>query len=205
MPGPEPLKTDDVLTTGKIAALCRVDVRTVNRWIDRGILKAHMLPVTGFRRVQVDDFIAFLHEQGMPLPPPLRLLGRKRVLIVDDDRDIRREIGWLFAEETEGQEAYEVAFAEDGFEAGAMVQKFKPHAIILDLKMPRMDGFEVCRRLKADADTKSIKILAISGGVDEEDRRKILALGADEFLKKPVEAQALKSGVADLLKRPSAV
>lgn len=191
-----------MLTTGRIAAFCQVDARTVNRWIDRGALKAHPLPLTKLRRVRVEDFVKFLEGHQMPIPGALRTLGRNRILVADDDRALGHMLKAVLLEASD-QGDYEVAVAPDGFEAGMMVHKFKPDVLILDLRMPRVDGFEVCRRLKADPETKHIRIVAISGVAEEEDIQRIKELGADEFMAKPLKWQELKARVDRLLKNMS--
>ena len=72
-------------TTGEIAALCDVNLRTVIRWIDRGALKGFKLPGRGNNRVREEDFIAFLHEHEMPVPPELQKKISRHILIVDDE------------------------------------------------------------------------------------------------------------------------
>ena len=95
---------------------------------------------------------------------------------------------------------YKTEVASSGFEAGAKVARFKPGLIILDLFMPEMSGFEVCRRIKEDPDTSHIKILALTGYDTEENREKIMKAGADGYMAKPVVIDVLIRHVEDLLK-----
>ena len=94
---------------------------------------------------------------------------------------------------------YETEVASSGFEAGAKVMKFKPGLIILDLIMPEMSGFEVCRLIKKDPDTSHIKILTITGYDTEENRDRIMEAGADGYLAKPVVMDTLLQHVENLL------
>jgi CheY-like chemotaxis protein len=94
---------------------------------------------------------------------------------------------------------YETEVASSGFEAGAKVMKFKPSLIILDLIMPEISGFKVCRTIKEDPDTSHIKILAITGYDTKENLDRIMEAGADGYLAKPVVMDALLQQIEDLL------
>ncbi len=196
------LKTKDILTTGQIAKFCCVDPRTVHRWIRQKLLPSHELPITKFQRVQVKDFLNFLKEQGLPVPEALKKVAKYRILIVDDDPGMINAMRRILS--SFQKEDYEFETACDGFAAGCAIQKFQPDLIVLDLKMPRMDGMEVCRQIRSNPDMQGIKILAVSGMISlgvssEEDRRKIIKLGADDFLEKPFAEQVLKDRVLQLL------
>ena len=118
----------------------------------------------------------------------------KKILIVDDDPLILDLLTKILS-----AQKYETEVASSGFEAGAKVVKFKPGLIILDLIMPEMSGFEVCRRIKEDPDTSHIKILAITGYDTEENREKIMKAGADDYMAKPVKRDVLLRHVEGLL------
>lgn len=198
----EPLKgspdaAEAVLTTGQVAKYCHVDIRTANRWIDKGLLRAHELPITGFRRIRLPDFLDFLHTQKIPVPLELGTLGKKRLLIVDDDLNMAAAMRRALNDEPFDDCVVEVAY--DGFEAGRLLERITPCVIILDLKMPGMSGFEVCRRLKAQERTRAIKILAVSGTHREADWQEIAAAGADAFLEKPFDDSMFKAKVLELL------
>ena len=120
--------------------------------------------------------------------------GRGKIMIVDDDPLILDLLTKILS-----AQKYETAVASSGFEAGAKVIKFMPGLIILDLIMPEMSGFEVCRQIKEDPDTSHIKILAHTGYDTEENREKIMKAGADGYLAKPVEREALLRHVEGLL------
>lgn len=123
-----------------------------------------------------------------------RSLSPKKILIADDDPDIR-EIMTRFL----SAKAYEVAVASDGFEAGAKVMDFKPDLVVLDLFMPGIDGFEVCKRIKENPRTSHIKVLAITGYDTEENRDQIMEAGADGYLTKPINRDRLLEEVEVLL------
>jgi two-component system, OmpR family, response regulator MprA len=116
-----------------------------------------------------------------------------RVLVVEDDADIagvlRRSLG---------MDGYEVRLAEDGEEALHEAGVFEPDAVVLDLGLPRMDGVEVCRRLRADGD---VPILMLTARDALESRVEGLDSGADDYLVKPFEREELLARLRALLRR----
>jgi CheY-like chemotaxis protein len=116
----------------------------------------------------------------------LRLNNRIRVLVVEDEPLSRHALCQVLH-----RSGFFSAGAADGAQALEMVKFFLPHAIIMDLRMPVLDGFETTRRLKADEQTASIPVLALTGSSDPEDRRQALASGVDTFLKKPINLDQL--------------
>ncbi len=117
------------------------------------------------------------------------------VLVVDDEEDVV-EIVSHFLEE----EGYHVLTAYDGEEA---LQKATPdvNLIVLDIMLPRIDGHEVCRRLRSRVETETIPIIFLSAKTEEEDQVKGLMLGADDYLTKPVSPQVLVAHVKAVLRR----
>jgi class 3 adenylate cyclase len=120
-------------------------------------------------------------------PSSARALGcRGLVLVVDDDEANRMLLRDLL--ETHG---YEIVEAENGEQALQKVEQRPPDVILLDVMMPRLDGFEVCRRLKNDARTAHIPILIVTALSERMERMKGIAAGASDFLTKPVDLQEL--------------
>ena len=117
----------------------------------------------------------------------------KKILIVDDDFQIQKLLTKVLS-----AQKYETAVASDGFEAGVKVTEFKPGLIILDLFMPGMDGFEVCKRIKENPLSSQIKILAITGYDTEENKDRILEAGADGYAVKPFVNDELIQQIEDL-------
>jgi CheY-like chemotaxis protein len=123
-------------------------------------------------------------EQSMPCLAPEK--GPIRVLIVDDETLGQRTLGQLLQ-----REGYCCAFAENGAEALQLVQSFQPQAILMDLRMPVLDGFEATRRLKADEQTRAIPVLALTGSTTPQDRNQAALAGVDDFLTKPINIDLL--------------
>ena len=99
----------------------------------------------------------------------------------------------------EDEHDYEIISASDGFEAGIQVNHFKPHLLILDIMMPDIKGFEVCKRVKSEEGTRDTKIIVLSAYLDEEKFKKMKENGADLCLSKPFPLPQLKQEVARLL------
>ena len=189
---------DPPLTTGDIARYCHTTVMQVNRWIKNGDLKAFRNP-GGQNRITRQEFRSFLERNGMPvLDEFFREIERgKRVLVADDDRSVVDAIKYLLQAQ---QEDYEVKVCGDGYETLIAAGDFKPDLLIIDIRMPKIDGLEVCRRLRQNKSiTKGIKILAITGHSEAYDRDLVLRNGADDYLLKPFDKKSLLQLVQRLL------
>jgi len=118
-----------------------------------------------------------------------------RILIVDDN-ETNRDILVMRL----GPQGYELLQACDGEEALAVARDKLPDLILLDVMMPKLDGFEVCRRLKADADLPFMAIILVTAKADSKDVVTGLDAGADEYLTKPVDQAALVARVKSMLR-----
>jgi CheY-like chemotaxis protein len=116
-----------------------------------------------------------------------------RVLVVDDNADIVDSLAMLL--ELEG---YEVAKAGDGLQAVAAAGHFRPHLVLLDIGMPRLDGYGACRRIREQPWGKRMRIVALTGWGQDDIRRKCDEAGFDRHLVKPVEPAALRGLLAEL-------
>ena len=176
----------DDMSTHDVARLCGVAPRTVLRWVDAGVLPGYQTG-GGRRRVKQADLVAFMRGRGMEIPAELAP-RRTRVAIVDDDR---LHVQLLSRMLTDQHPALEVESAADGFAAGALVFSFKPHLIFLDLVMPGMDGFEVCRRIRAEPAFDDVGIVIVTGHLTDAWRQRLAELGADACLVKPLRIKDL--------------
>ena len=118
----------------------------------------------------------------------------QKILIADDEEDVKIVIQ-LFLE----SKGYEIATAYDGLDAIDRAREEKPDMIILDVMMPVIDGFEVCKRLKADAELKDIPVVMLSASAHAESRERGLEAGAIDYLVKPFEPDKLEKVVQKVL------
>ena len=118
-----------------------------------------------------------------------------KVLIVDDEPNIVLSLEFLMK-----QQGYETRVARDGDEALAEVAGFRPDLVLLDVMLPKRDGFEVCQRLRADG-WSELKILMLTAKGRDVEIEKGLALGADGYVTKPFSTAELVARVADMLER----
>ncbi|GAB4318723.1 MAG: response regulator transcription factor [Candidatus Sumerlaeia bacterium] len=123
-------------------------------------------------------------------------MPEKKILIVEDEPDIARAIQYNLT-----QHGYRTHTAGDGLSALEAARSFQPHLIVLDIMLPELDGFEVCRRLKADERTASIPILILTVRSDEADVVKGLELGAEDYVVKPFRPRELTARIKAILRR----
>lgn len=118
------------------------------------------------------------------------------ILVVDDNPINLKLVRVLLS-----GEGYDVRVAEDAEEAIGILSTFRPRLIVMDIQLPGMDGYEFTRRLKADAGTKDIVILAVTAYAMKGDQERALAAGCDGYLSKPIDTVGLPETVARHLAR----
>lgn len=186
---------ESVLTTGDVARRCQVTTMTVLNWIKAGRLKAYKTP-GGHYRIRMDDFNAFVTQHDMPSETAGSSSEEKRILVVDDEP---RVINAVLRILRNGFPEFEFAVAMDGYDAGFQVATFKPDLILLDIRMPGMDGVEVCRKIKTSPETTGIRILAMTAFPEEEMIQRMLDCGAEDYLGKPFGAAELTAKISSLV------
>ncbi len=186
---------EDTMTVFTASKYCNVSSKTIINWVDAGHIKAYKT-VGGHRRIQKTDLEKFMERQGIPIPREDDDDGRKKILVVDDDLIIVESIVQCLEED---EYDYEVISASDGFEAGLQVNHFKPDLLILDIMMPDIKGYEVCKKIKSTKETAHIKIVVLSAYLDDEKFQQMKDNGADLCLSKPLPLSRLKDEVATLL------
>ncbi len=122
----------------------------------------------------------------------------KRILLVDDEPSILLSLEFLME-----QQGYDVQTATDGDEALQAMSEKLPDLILLDIMMPKRDGFEVCQIIRANPDWKETKIILLTAKGREVDQEKGLALGADDYVTKPFATQELVKKVKMVLESSS--
>jgi len=185
----------DVFSTYEVSKYCQVEIQTVIDWIKQGILPAFRTP-GGHRRILKKDLINFLKKYNMPIPSDLIENTKKKILIVDDDIFIVKLLTQLLKRI---KHPIQIFTAKDGFEAGKLIVVEKPDLVILDILLPGLDGFEICRKIKSNKETKDMKIIAITGYDKPEYKKKILECGADAYFIKPLNIELLAEKILYLL------
>lgn len=182
-----------IFTTGEAAAICKVSQQTIIRCFDSGRLTGFRVPGSKFRRIPREELIRFMRANGIPLDP---LEGeRRRVLIVDDDQAVLE----LLVDIIQRDGRFEIKTASNGYDAGLLTESFRPSLILLDYMLPDLNGNVVCQRVRSNPTLADTKIVFISGVVRPEEIRTLLSAGADEFVKKPFDVDALIAKMAELL------
>jgi DNA-binding response OmpR family regulator len=120
----------------------------------------------------------------------------RKILLADDEEDIKIVLR-MFLE----SRGYEVCTAYDGLDAIDQARKEKPDAILLDIMMPLLDGFEVCKKLKADPATAAIPVIMLSAASHAESVQKGLNAGAVDYVIKPFEPEKLDQMLTKLFNR----
>ncbi|MFH1723050.1 MAG: response regulator [Elusimicrobiota bacterium] len=187
------------LGTTELARLCDVTPPTVGRWIKEGKLPS-FTTAGGHRRVWAEDVVAFLREHNIPAPPELRASARWTVLIVDDEQPTRKLIARVVGKVAPEAEIHEAA---DGFEAGHKITELVPDLVVLDIRLPGVDGMRICRSIRNTRRFRRVRVLAVSGYAVEETRKECLEAGADDFVGKPFDIAEMERSLYRLA--PTAV
>jgi excisionase family DNA binding protein len=187
----ERMKT--VFTTGEAAKICKVSQQTIIRCFDNGQLKGFRVPGSRFRRIPREALYKFMRDNG--IPTDALESGKRKVLLVDDDAELVE----LMTKVLDEDGRFETRIASNGFDAGMMVKEYRPDIIVLDVMLPDINGKEVCHRVRADSTLEEVRILCISGMVEDDKIQELRLSGADDFLHKPFDIEYLIERMCVLL------
>lgn len=187
------MTTKTVFTTGEAAKICKVSQQTIIRCFDNGSLKGFRVPGSRFRRIPRDQLYAFMKDNG--IPTDALESGKRKVLIVDDDEELMDLLTDVFARDGR----FDIRNANNGFEAGMSVKEFRPDLVVLDVMLPDINGKEVCQRIRSDDSLQEVKIICISGMVEQDKVAELKAAGANDFMHKPFNVDRLLDRACDLL------
>lgn len=187
------METKQSFSTSEVAKYCHVTADTIRKWAEAGRIQVFKTP-GGHRRIRRDDLVRFLRENSIPIHEDLDAMGVK-VLVVDDEKAVISVIR-RFLERS--KTPFQIEVAMDGFDAGHQVATFRPNVIFLDLRLPGLDGFEVCRRIKADPDSAAAKVIAMTGYYEGDVAQRIIELGAEMLLQKPFTPDDLRRALAKM-------
>ncbi len=174
-------KKKALLSPKDVANQLGVSPVTVRVWAQENKLPFVTTP-GGHRRFRQEQVNEFAEQHG----------GRKSaslsILIVDDDEQHAELLSEYFKYMPLETSTY---IAHDGFEAGQLINQINPDCVLLDLMMPGIDGFSVCRRIKDDPKTTYMRVIAMTGYPDVENVQRILQAGAEQCLRKPISRQTI--------------
>ena len=182
-----------VYTTGEAAKICKVSQQTIIRCFDSGQLKGFRVPGSRFRRIPRDQLVVFMRDNGIPTDALDD--GKRKVLVVDDDKELVE----LICDSLERDGRFRTRSVNNGFDAGMMVKEYRPDLIVLDVMLPDINGKEVCIKIRSDNSLEAVRIICISGMVEEDKIAELKAAGANDFLQKPFETDRLIERVCTLL------
>ena len=134
--------------------------------------------------------------QPMQMAQPQKLVTAPVVMVVDDSLTVRKITGRLLA-----KEGYQVITAKDGVDALQQLQDVRPAVMLVDIEMPRMDGFELTKNIRGDAATANIPIIMITSRTAEKHRNYARELGVNEYLGKPYQEEELLAHIANFVKQ----
>ena len=181
-------KSEKLLTPAQAGEFLGVSPITIRYWANEGRIK-FITTQGGHRRFEQAEINRLLKREST-------VKAKKTIVIVEDDQqhaDLLVEfISVLYPQ-------FDVKVAYSGFEAGSMIENIKPFLIFLDIIMPDIDGFAVCKHIRANSLTKNTPIIAMSGLSKQESIDSIISAGANEFLKKPIRLSVLKESIDALI------
>lgn len=183
----------NVYSTGEAAVICKVSQQTIIRCFDSGRLQGFRVPGSRFRRIPRESLIKFMKDNEIPLDSLDS--GRSKVLVVDDDPEIVE----LMVDVLERDGRFEVRTAGSGYDAGVMTQEFRPDLMILDYMLPDVNGNVVCKTIRDNPTFEHMKIIIVSGVVNQEEIDQLINMGGDVFLKKPFSIDELVKIISELL------
>src|SRR2546423_10000202 len=185
--------TKTVFTTGEAAKICKVSQQTIIRCFDNGTLKGFRVPGSRFRRIPRNELYSFMRDNG--IPTDALESGKRKLLIVDDDQELVELMSDAFARDGR----WDIKTANNGFGAGMLIKEFRPDLVVLDVMLPDINGKEVCQLVRGDKTMDDVRIICISGMVEEDRIQQLRDAGANDFIKKPFDVEALIERICQLL------
>jgi len=175
-------KGKNVLTTGDVARICHVAPRTVSKWFDNGQLKGYRIPGSKDRRIPVSELVRFMKVHNMPTGA--LAVGNIRVIVVDSDK-ARASV---LAESLHAGAEYEVEVVASNFQTGAVVQKFSPHVLLINLMADDIDAAGICKSIRADEELQTIRIIALAERLSDSESAALQRNGFDDCISGSAEA-----------------
>jgi len=189
-----------VFSALEVANICGVANQTAINWIKNGYLEAYSTP-GGQYRVYADDLISFMESRNIRLPKMLLDYVAKKtnskILIVEDEIGLNTVIKQYFEKNLSNVDVFQ---AFDGFEAGTLISTKKPDVIILDLNLPGVNGFDLCRKINQTDSFGNPAIIIITALQDSEIEKQIEEIDSVCFFRKPIVLSELMQAVKNCKK-----
>ncbi len=196
---------EKLLRISEIAKKAGVLPSKIRYYTELGLLKVSSHTQGGHRLYDEEETlqklrqIEFLSQQGYSIEKIkeelTKIKEKPKILVIDDEP----EVGQLVLDSLKDKLDAEIKVVYDGFSAGRIISNYLSDLIILDLMLPGVNGFEVCKEIRNTQHLKDTKILAITGYDTEENRKKIMDAGADDYLAKPMDVKVLVEKILKLL------
>lgn len=194
-------ENNTVFSAMEVSKICGVVNQTAINWIKSGYLKAFSTPGKQYR-VYPDNLVEFMSKRNMKVPESLLALcnnkhfGQKNLLIVDDDKGLNAVLKLYLQKKMDDLTIYQ---AFDGFEAGALLVEKQPNCLILDLDLPGVDGFGLCKKINENDVYGKPSIIVVTALEDSLVESKVMELGAKKFFKKPLNLVNLSECISEIL------
>lgn len=174
----------DTLTTTEAAKLLGFHVNTLKNWVRDGKMPAFKT-LGGHYRIRIKDLVKVLRENDIPVPTQLQM-SRYTIVAIDDEPGFLTLVRKCFKNH---RETFDIKTFQNGYDALMEIGKQAPDLILMDIRLPHMDGYEFLTKLRHNEDTRELKVIAVSGHDEERDR--ILTAGADDFYLKAQDINIL--------------
>lgn len=185
----------------EVAKLCGVVNQTAINWIKNNHLKAFNTPGGQFR-VYPEDLMEFMRSRNIQVPVEVRVAcgekisGCDSLIIVDDDRGLNSVVAKFISKKLPSLPVYQ---AFDGFEAGSLMAEKQPSILLLDLNLPGIDGFDLCRKINESDRFGKPSIIVITALENEEVEEKVKELGVKSFMKKPLDLVKIVDSIKNII------
>lgn len=195
--------TSEQFSSFQIGKMLDVSRQAVNQWIDKGYIQSYRTP-GGHRRVRRADLIGFLKERKIPIPEVLQKSiddraneVQPRIMMIDDDEDFLVLMQQAILEQLPRAQ---VSLYSNGYDALVAIGANPPDLLVLDMKMPKIDGPEVCQRLKSNQRTKSLPIMMVTAHEAEADVAQLSELGVSQVINKATPILEIASRISDMVR-----
>lgn len=178
-------------STSEVARYCHVTADTIRKWAEAGRIYVFKTP-GGHRRIPREELLRFLRESDMPIHPDLGPSGL-RVLVVDDEKSSANVITRSLER---SQIDCQVQVAGDYYDAGHLMATFRPNVVFLDVQMPGISGFEICRRIKTAPEYGGTHVITMASSDDGTVAPRSMEAGASARLQKPFTPDELRRALA---------